>query len=285
MRAADAPIVLVAADMRRILVTGGSTGIGLAVARELARRGNRLVLVARGARALKHACESLPGEGHSWHAFDVSDEAAWGDLAFSELHGLVCAAAVIGPIGAAGDYELEAFRRTLEVNVCGTLSAVHHCLGALRAGGGAIVTFSGGGGTAPLPLYDAYAASKAAIVRLTENLAPVLDPVKINCVAPGFVATRMHEATLAAGPELAGRDYYERTVRELKEGGASAQEAAELVSLLIGGVPFTGKLVSAQWDQWRDPAFRARLAADRDLGTLRRIDGTLFDRSSVSDTT
>lgn len=262
--------------MSHVLITGGSMGIGLAVAQELARQGHELILVARGQEALERACVSLPGSGHVWHALDVSDAAAWTGIVPDELHGLVCAAAVIDPVGAVGEYDLQAFRRTLEINVCGTLFAVYHCVPALRAGGGAIVTFSGGGGTAPLPRYDAYAASKAAIVRLTENLAAALEPMKVNCVAPGFVATRMHESTLAAGPEMAGHAYYERTLRDLETGGVPASKSAELVGALLGGVPFTGKLISAQWDPWRDPAFHSRLASDSSLGTVRRIDGVLF---------
>ena len=262
--------------MSRVLVTGGSMGIGLAIAQALAERDHELVLVARGADELKRACASLPGGAHRWHAFDVSDERAWEAVAYEDLHGLVCAAAVIEPVGAIGEYDPAAFRRTLDINVGGTLLAVHHCLPALQAGDGSIVTFSGGGGTAPLPRYDAYAASKAAVVRLTENLAAALSPLKVNCVAPGFVATRMHEATLAAGPERAGEAYYERTQRSLEEGGVPASEAAELVCLLLDGVPFSGKLISAQWDPWRDPDFHQRLATDGSLGTLRRIDGVLF---------
>jgi NAD(P)-dependent dehydrogenase (short-subunit alcohol dehydrogenase family) len=260
----------------RVLVTGGSMGIGLAVAQALAERGHELVLIARGAEQLEQACASLPGGAHRWHAFDVSDEEAWGAVAYGALHGVVCAAAVVEPVGALGAYEPAAFRRTLDVNLCGTLLAIHHCLPALRAGGGSIVTFSGGGGTAPLPRYDAYAASKAAVVRLTENLAPALAPLKVNCVAPGFVATRMHEATLAAGPARAGEAYYERTRRSLEEGGVPASDAAELVCVLLDGVPFSGKLISAQWDPWRERDFHRRLAEDGALGTLRRIDGVLF---------
>jgi NAD(P)-dependent dehydrogenase (short-subunit alcohol dehydrogenase family) len=258
-------------------------GIGASVARHLAEGGAHLLLVARGEAELERTVAELPGDGHEAHALDVTDEAAWellaGDL--GQLHGLVCAAATLEPVGPVGSYEPSSFRRTLLVNVFGTLLAIHHCLPALRAAGGSIVTFSGGGGTAPLPRFDAYAASKAATVRLTENLAGELadDGVRVNCVAPGFVATRMHETTLAAGPSAAGPAYYERTERELAAGGVPAAEAAELVSLLLGEpepVPFTGKLISAQWDPWRDPEYRARLAASPDLATLRRIDGVLF---------
>lgn len=251
-------------------------GIGLAVAQTLAARGDELVLVARGAEALRKAIGSLAGGGHVWCPLDVSDEQAWSAVELDELHGLVCAAAVMDPIGLAGEYAPADFRRTLEVNVVGTLLAVHHSLPALRAGGGSIVTFGGGGATAPLPRFDAYAASKAAVARLSENLALALDPIRVNCVAPGFVATRLHEATLAAGAQAAGPEFYERTRRTVEEGGFPAAEAAELVALLLDEPQFTGKLISAQWDPWRDPAFHQRLVEDRDLATVRRIDGVMF---------
>jgi 3-oxoacyl-[acyl-carrier protein] reductase len=270
---------------RHVLVTGGSMGIGLAVSRALAERGARLTLVARGAEALRSAAAELPGDGHRTYALDVADERAWSACAeqLGELYGLVCAAAVLGPIGPIGEYAPADFRRTIEVNLLGTLLAIHHCLPALRASRGAIVTFGGGGATAPLPRYDAYASSKAAVVRLSENLAGELseEGVRINCVAPGFVATRMHERTLAAGPQAAGADYFERTQRELESGGVPVDEAAELVCALLGSereVPFTGKLISAQWDRWRDPGYRARLAERKDLATLRRIDEMAFTR-------
>jgi NAD(P)-dependent dehydrogenase (short-subunit alcohol dehydrogenase family) len=246
----------------------------------LAQRGARLILVARAAATLEEAIASLPGRDHRWLAFDVSDEDAWHrhleDL--DELAGLVTAAAVLEPVGVIGSYPPAAFRRTLEINLLGTQLAVHSCLPALRAGRGSIVTFGGGGATSPLPRFDAYASSKAAVARLTENLASTLAPdgIRVNCVAPGFVVTGIHEATLTAGAAAAGVDYYERTRQEIAGGGFPASEAAELVCLLLEGVPFTGKLVSAQWDPWRDRRFHERLASDPAFGTVRRVDGTLF---------
>jgi NAD(P)-dependent dehydrogenase (short-subunit alcohol dehydrogenase family) len=267
----------------RVLITGGSRGIGLAVARVLADSGWRVALLARGRRALERARGELPGRGHESFALDVSDERAWEPLApeLLDVRGLVCAAATLEPVGPVGSYPPSDFRRTLEVNLLGTMLAIHACLPGLRATRGAIVTFSGGGGTAPLPRFDAYAASKAAVVRLSENIAAELsgEGVRVNCVAPGFVATGIHESTLAAGPERAGAAYHARTREELAQGGLPASEAAELVSLLLEGdreAPFTGKLVSAQWDDWRDPSFRRRLADERDLATLRRIDDRMF---------
>lgn len=265
---------------RLVLVTGGSRGIGLESARALAQHGARLILVARGAAALEDASASLPGCGHRWLAFDVRDERAWRRNVekLDELAGLVAAAAVLEPVGVIGSYSPAAFRRTLEINLLGTQLAIHSCLSALRAGEGSIVTFGGGGATSPLPRFDAYASSKAAVARLTENVASALAPdgIRVNCVAPGFVVTGIHEATLAAGPADAGADYYERTRREIAGGGFPASEAAELVCALLQGVPFTGKLVSAQWDPWRDARFQERLATDPALGTVRRIDDVQF---------
>lgn len=244
-----------------------------------------MTLLARNWRALEQTRRELPGGGHAAFAMDVSDESAWERLAgeFEAVRGLVCAAAVLGPIGPIGRYAVADFRRTLEVDVIGTLLAIRGCLPALRAHGGSVVTFGGGGASAPLPRFDAYAASKAAVVRLTENVAAELagDGVRVNCVAPGFVATGMHDGTIAAGPELAGAAYFDRTRAELARGGDPIGEAAELVSLLLGdaassGAAFTGKLVSARWDPWREVDFRRRLASDPDLATLRRVDEMRF---------
>jgi NAD(P)-dependent dehydrogenase (short-subunit alcohol dehydrogenase family) len=277
---------------RAVLITGGSRGIGRAVAIALAQRGWRVMLLARDRHGLERARSELPGEGHEAFALDVTDEIGWAQLAQSlhDVRGLVCAAAVLDPVGPIGSYAVADFRRTLEINVVGTLLAIHACLPGLRASRGAVVTFGGGGATAPLPRFDAYAASKAAVARLSENIAEELagQGVRVNCVAPGFVATGIHQSTLAAGPELAGAGYFERTRAELERGGVPASEAAELVCQLIAGdpdAPFTGKLISAQWDEWREPSFRRRLVEERDLATLRRIDDELFtatgERASV----
>jgi NAD(P)-dependent dehydrogenase (short-subunit alcohol dehydrogenase family) len=270
---------------RRILVTGGSQGIGREVARAVAAAGGRVVVAARGEEAVRAVVAELPGDGHLGVTLDVALEASW-DAAVNDigrpLHGLVAAAGALEPVGAPGTYPPEEFLRTVRVNLYGTWLAVTACLPTLRAAGdGAILTFSGGGATAPLPRVHAYAASKAAIVRLTENLAPELaaDGITINAIGPGFVATRIHDAVLEAGPERAGA-LHARTERQLAEGGVPPEAAAELAVFLLSSQArgISGKLVSAQWDDWRDPAFRTRLAADPDFATLRRIDDQPYGR-------
>lgn len=267
---------------KRVLVTGGSLGIGLAVSHELARQGAQVLIVARGREAMQDALSSLPGTGHESFQLDVSHFDAWPEVLESidrsgGLDGLVSAAGVLGPVGPLDEVDPGELASAIAINLTGTMLALHHAIPRLRRSGGRAVTFSGGGGTAPLPRYDAYAASKAGVVRLTENVAAGTG-VPVNCVAPGFVATRMHEGTLHAGADAAGASYYERTRAQLADGGFPAQAAAELVCFLLSDESdgISGRLLSAQWDPWRDQEFRSRLRDDPALGTLRRIDDQFF---------
>lgn len=271
---------------RHVVVTGAGGGIGRAVASELARRQARLTLVGRRLGPLREVASGLPGGPHLPVELDVTDEQGWRAAAADwagegPVHGLVTAAAILGPIGAIGSWTVGEFRRTLEVNVVGTLIPLTALLDLLERGTGAVVTFSGGGATAAFPRYDAYAASKSAVARLTENLSGDLAGrgVRINAVAPGFVVSGMHHATMAAGPRRAGAAYFERTERALGSGeadppGAAADLVAFLLSRRAAGI--TGRLISARWDPWRDPAFQERLRSDADLGTIRRIDDQFF---------
>jgi 3-oxoacyl-[acyl-carrier protein] reductase len=88
----------------------------------------------------------------------------------------------------------------------------------------------------------------------------------------------MHDGTLNAGADAAGAAYYERTQAQLEGGGFPASEAAELVCFLLSDAAegISGRLLSAQWDPWRDAGFLAQLRAQPALGTLRRIDDQFF---------
>jgi 3-oxoacyl-[acyl-carrier protein] reductase len=267
---------------KRLLVTGGSRGIGLEISRMLATRGASVIVVARDPEVVRSAVRELPGRGHEALAFDVSDHAAWSEAieiadAGGQLDGFVAAAGILGPIGPIGDVDPVELIGAIGVNLVGTMLGLHYTVPRLLQTGGRAVTFSGGGGTSPLPRYDAYAASKAAVVRLTENVAAA-GAVEINSVAPGFVATQMHEGTLAAGPQAAGSEYFDRTSEQLASGAVPPELAAELVCFLLSAQArgITGRLISAQWDPWRDPEYQERLRSDPDLARLRRIDGQFF---------
>lgn len=268
---------------RRIVVVGASRGIGRAIATHLNDLGATLLLVARDGARLEIVREEL-GTRHETLPLDVRDAEAWqhasARIASEPVGGLVIAAGTIGPIGPLGTWPVEAFRQTLDVNVTGSLLAIISCLDGLRSTGGSIVTFSGGGATSPLPRFSAYATSKAAIVRMTENLAVELrgEGVRLNAVAPGFVVSEIHDATIEAGPDRVGAAYYARTLQTIEAGGDPPERAARLTAFLLSSDAdgISGKLLSAIWDPWEDKDFQQRLREETDLATLRRIDDQFF---------
>lgn len=256
--------------MTKVVVTGGSRGIGRVVAERLVADGHEVLAISRSGAAVP-GCDAL--------ALDVADAAAWEAAApqLADAGGLVCAAGVVGTPGRIAGIEPADFANVLQVNVTGTWLAIRTCLPALERTGGAVVTFAGGGATGPFPRFDAYAASKAAVVRLTENLA--VDGIRANAISPGFIVTDMQQDVLDAGSERVGRAYYERVSAAVAEGGGDdpARPAALAAWLLSeGSHGIAGKLLSAQWDPWEDADFRARLRAEPDLATLRRIDDQFF---------
>jgi hypothetical protein len=123
-----------------------------------------------------------------------------------------------------------------------------------KAGRGKIIVLSGGGATNPMPNISAYAASKAAVVRLMETMAEELRPhrVDVNAIAPGALATRLVDEVLAAGPDKVGQVFYEKN-RQWKATGATSLSNWARARRFIWPAQsdgITGKLISAQWDPW-----------------------------------
>lgn len=277
----EAPRVSLAG--RAVVVTGGSMGIGLACAAEALSAGARVLVAARGEAALAEAARRL-GAGREDRVAalraDVSDPADVDALMsaaterFGGVDGVVHAAAVIGPIGPMVDADPGAWWEAVRVNLFGSFLVARAAARLMRGRGGSIVLFSGGGATSPFPNYSAYGSAKAAVVRLAETLAVELAPerVRVNCLAPGFVATRMHEATLAAGAR-AGAEYLARTRRELAEGGAPPELAARAATFLLSDTAegITGRLLAAPWDAWWRWPERGEEMTRSDVFTLRRI--------------
>src|SRR5439155_6860967 len=148
---------------------------------------------------------------------------------------LVNNAGIYGPMGAIEEVDWQAWVRAIEVNLFGTVLMCRAFIPHLRSQQyGKIVNLSGGGATAPLPRISAYAASKAAVVRLTETLAHELRDVSVdvNAVAPGPLNTRLLEEVLAAGPDRVGREFFEKSLKQRDSGGAPLDKGAALATYL-----------------------------------------------------
>jgi NAD(P)-dependent dehydrogenase (short-subunit alcohol dehydrogenase family) len=272
---------------RAAIVTGGSRGLGQAIAGAFLQSGASVLIAARDAARLLAAREELmprarPGRLLLAVAADVSTAegcAAVMDGAaplLPELSVLVCNAGVLGAIGRLEDVAWEDWLSALQVNLLGAVLMCRAVVPHLRRRGyGKIVTVSGGGATSPLPRFSAYAASKAALVRFTETLAHELkgDRVDVNALAPGLLHTRMLDEVIAAGPERVGAEFHASCVQQRAEGATPLEKGAALAVFLASARSdgITGRLISAVWDDWTNLAARREELAGTDWFTLRRV--------------
>lgn len=270
---------------RTAVVTGASRGLGRAIAVRFVAEGADVLLTARDAKALDQAADEARGAGPGrvlTEPGDASDPAharaaiARAEAELGGVTALVNNAGVYGPIGPVEDNDWEEWTQALGVNLLGTVAFCRAVVPGLRRRGyGKIVNLSGGGATAPLPRFSAYAASKAAVVRFTETLAEELAGarVDVNAIAPGALNTRLLDEVLAAGPERAGAAFFERSLKQRDEGGVPLEKGAALAVFLASAASdgISGRLLSAVWDDWAAlPAQREALAKS-DVYTLRRI--------------
>jgi NAD(P)-dependent dehydrogenase (short-subunit alcohol dehydrogenase family) len=197
-----------AAERGVLAVTGGASGIGLAIAEAALGQGWRLAVADRDAAALARAAARLGPGRATGTELDVTDEAAvdaWITAAagLGPIRGLVTAAGIAADIPAL-DTPADRFRRILDVNVTGTFLCARAAGRAMRdhGAGGAIVTIASVSGLRGGKGRVAYGASKAAVINLTQVLAVDLarHGIRANAICPGPVETPMVAAI--HGPEV-----------------------------------------------------------------------------------
>jgi NAD(P)-dependent dehydrogenase (short-subunit alcohol dehydrogenase family) len=179
------------------IVTGGSRGIGAAIARRLAAAGHRLVISYR--RDREAADEVAAATGAIAVQADVTSEEDVDRIfaagaALGQVTGLVSNAGVTSRLGRLVDAKVEDLRRVVDVNLVGALLCARRAAAVLPRGG-AIVNSSSGAATLGSPnQYVHYAAAKAGVDALTIGLAKELAPagIRVNAVAPGIIRTEIH---------------------------------------------------------------------------------------------
>ncbi len=188
-------------DGRVALITGGSRGIGLAIAQEMASSGARVMISSRKADVLEAAIATLDGEG-AWFAANAGDpdEAAACVAATVERFGtvdiLVNNAATNPYMGKTIDIDRPRLDKTISVNFAGPLTWTQLAWqAAMREHGGTVLNIASIGGMSVETSIGAYNATKAALLHLTRTLAAELSPgVRVNAIAPGLVKTDMARA-------------------------------------------------------------------------------------------
>lgn len=192
-----------------VIVTGAGRGIGASTARELARRGARVVVAARGEQADKIAAEIGAAGGEALAAAcDVADHASVARLVetvvgrYGRVDAVINNAGTVEPIGPIAETDPEQWARALEVNLVGAYHLVRAALPhMLEAGGGTVVNLSSGAAFRPMEGWSAYCASKAGLAMLTRSIDHEYGARGIRAIgfSPGVVDTEMQVRIRASG--------------------------------------------------------------------------------------
>ncbi len=193
---------------RHVFITGGTSGIGAAIARAFIATGANVTATGATAAEVRAAQAHGPNAGIAFEMLDVRD----GDAVKARLGqyaGLDVLVNCAGIIQRQVELEPEAFARTVDINLNGTMRTCAAAREALKARSGCIVntasmlSFFGGG------LVPGYSASKGGVAQLTKSLAIAYAPdhIRVNAVAPGWIATPLTQALqddpARSGPILA----------------------------------------------------------------------------------
>ncbi|MGV8897707.1 MAG: SDR family oxidoreductase [Burkholderiaceae bacterium] len=201
--------------MTHVFITGASSGIGAALAREYAAQGAVLGLVARRGPALAQLIASLPNpERHRSYALDVTDHAALHAaaqdfIAYASTAGveIVIASAGISQ-GTLSEYaeDFAIFERIMAVNLNATVATFAPFIAGMKARSGPcrLVGIGSVAGIRGLPGAEAYSASKAAVISYCESLRLELRPsgIQVVTISPGYIDTKMTQANDYAMPFL-----------------------------------------------------------------------------------
>lgn len=272
---------------KNAILTGGAGGIGSVIAEEFLIEGARVFLVDRDENKLSEIHKTLSEKyptGVYYASADVSNRKALQDAyqrikkELGTIDILVNAAGIHGAIGPLWEINLDEWERALRVNLLGTVNAMQALLpDMITQGHGKIINFAGGGATNSRPFFSSYAASKTAVVRITEIVAEELrekgHKIDVNAISPGAVNTKILDDVINAGPEKAGAKEYEAIQKIKQEGGEDPKKAATLVVFLASHLSdgLSGRLISAIWDNWQDIPKHLTEIMESDIYTLRRI--------------
>lgn len=247
------------------LITGGSRGIGLAIAEKFIKEGARVFVFARRKEEVDKSVEDLNRNIKTKSAYAlIGDASSIKDVrsavrkVVSKTGGidiLVNCAGQQEPIGRFVENDLNQWEKNISVNFLGTAYFCHEVLPIMiKNKKGKIINFSGGGATSSRPNFSAYAVAKTGVVRLTEILSDEGKGcgIDINAIAPGAVNTHMLDEVIKAG-ERAGKKELEEAKKRARDGGASPESAAELAVFLASSKSngLSGRIISASWDNWK----------------------------------
>jgi len=263
-----------------VLLSGSSSGIGRALAGHLLARGHQVWGLARSLQA-----DFVVAQHGAFHA-SRCDVANWPQVAaaaadvtavWPHVDAVITCAGLQGEVGRTLGADPTHWSATVRANLDGTFFTLRAFDALLQKAPrrAKAICFSGGGATKARPNFSAYGVAKTGVVRLVETIAAEerTRPLDINAVAPGGINTRLTDEILALGPAVVGAEEHAAAQKQRDTGGAPIGKVLELVDWLLSPASdgITGRILSAQWDDWKNlPRLRDATTAP-DLYTLRRI--------------
>ncbi|CAG7591639.1 SDR family oxidoreductase [Rhodococcus opacus] len=250
-----------------VLVTGGGSGIGLGVATALAAEGVHVTICSRSEEKLTRAAEQITADNPAGTVdtitADVTNEddviraVARASERTGQLDGVVTCAGGNETVGPVTQLDVDAWRRTVDLNLTGTMLTIKHSARALVAGGGgSIVTISSIASSNTHRWFGAYGPSKAGVDNLTQLAADELGAsnVRVNCIRPGLTRTDLVALITDGGPVL--DDYMANTpIARVGE----VTDIAALAKFLLGpdSTWVTGQIINVDGGQMlrRGPDF------------------------------
>ena len=260
----------------KYVIIGASQGIGKEIANSLSKK-NKLILCSRNIRSVK---KSFSNNDHLFLKFDANNTRDINKLyklaksKFGTIDGIICCQGFLGEPENICDYDIKKWFKIFDLNFKSNLIIIRKLLKLVKKNQfSKIIFFSGGGAFNTWEKFSAYSVAKTALVRFSENLALELKKYKIivNCIAPGFMKTNIHNKSLKKIKKLP-KEYRSQLQNNMKN-KPDFRKVVELINFIIKtkSSDISGRTISANWDKWNGRNFLNFLKKNKDYLTLRRV--------------
>ena len=266
-------------------ISGASGYAGSRISAHLAGQGRNLILASRDPIRVEELADQLRrkysnikiqtllcdlSSVDSWHASTEK-------LLNFEVDCYINCSGIQGKLGPSHEIDYEEMNLVFKVNLFSSMYFSNFFANRINTGNQLkIIHFSGGGSTGPRPLFMPYSLSKTSLLRFVENFAAenVGKNIQINAIAPGVMPSQMQEEIIQS-LEVVGSKDFAVAEKSLSERKSDLPKLTELCDFLISerSMGISGKLISAEWDNWAEWPNHLEDLKSSDLYTLRRITG------------
>jgi len=271
--------------MRATYISGATGFAGSKISDHLASQGMDLILSASNELRLRKSVEVLsknyPAIKVKGFSCDLSNPETWSRGAEFvndySIDNYINCAGIQGKLGPGSEISHGEMTNVFNVNLFSSIYFTNIIAKNLQQGRKlSIIHFSGGGSTGPRPLFMPYSLSKTALLRFVENFAleNFNKNIKINAIAPGVMPSKMQEEVISTPALKKSKDYLVAE-KALSSRDLGSTKIIELCDFLLSDKSqgISGKLISAEWDNWTEWPDHLDELASSDLYTLRRITG------------